>query len=538
LKHNIVILGAFTIGLFSFPSFGQNGVWTNVAAISPRGFGAAATIGGKIYMVGGGTYSCGVNSLLQAYDPATNVWVNLANMPTPRYEFGAAELNGLLYAIAGNPGCGSAASAKRDVEAYNPVSNSWSSKALLPTGSWGASVASANGKIYVIGGFTNYVYCYDSVGNSWSLKTPLPVPSHGFGAVAVVNGIIYVIGGSGPQSSVYAYDPVADSWTVKASMPTARDTCAGAALNGIIYVAGGNSSTGVVATVEAYNPALNTWSTVTPLPSRVYAASAATVNGTLYVMGGLDVNNSTVGNVAAFTPSQSLTNLVVTPANLIIGMGTNQQFTAMGYYTDGSSHVLTNGGPGSLWSSSSPTVAAINTNGLATGLTNGVTTITAASGSVSNSTTLTVVSPPAISVQPTNNTVSPNGSVTLSVSATGGSLSYQWQLNGTNIAGANAASLTITNVSSADIGVYTVIVNNASGSVTSQSITLASVDIKMFAGVIVNGPLGSNYLIQATSNLLNGWTTLTNVALPTQPYIYIDYGSPTNSQQFYRATPQ
>ena len=75
------------------------------------------------------------------------------------------------------------------------------------------------------------------------------------------------------------------------------------------------------------------------------------------------------------------------------------------------------------------------------------------------------------------------------------------------------------------------VVNNAAGSVTSSFATLASVDIKMFAGVIVNGPLGSNYLIQASANLLNGWTTLTNVALPTQPYIYIDYRSPTNSAQ-------
>jgi hypothetical protein len=51
----------------------------------------------------------------------------------------------------------------------------------------------------------------------------------------------------------------------------------------------------------------------------------------------------------------------------------------------------------------------------------------------------------------------------------------------------------------------------------------------------VDGPLGSNYFIQAASNLTGNWTTLTNVALPSQPYIYIDYNSPTNAQQFYRA---
>ena len=173
------------------------------------------------------------------------------------------------------------------------------------------------------------------------------------------------------------------------------------------------------------------------------------------------------------------------------------------------------------------------------GLTNGTTTITATYGSVSGNTTLIVVSQPAITAQPTNNTVSPNGGVTFSVGATGGNLSYQWLFNNTNITGASGASLTITNVSAANIGVYTVIVNNAAGSITSSSVTLASVDIKLFAGVVVNGPLGSNYLIQATANLVSkNWTTLTNVALPTQPYIYIDYNSPANPQQFYRAVPQ
>ena len=547
MKPYLTILAAFTFGLFSVTAFGQSGVWTNVAAISPRGWGAAATVGGKIYMVGGGTYSCGVNSLLQAYDPATNVWLSLSNMPTARYEFGAAELNGLVYAVAGNPGCGSPGTAKREVEAYNPVSNSWSTNALFPVGSWGAGIVSANGKIYSIGGGMNFtnsrdVYCFDPATNGWFRKTSAPA-AYNFGAEAVVSGIVYVIGGSvGTKTAVYAYNPVADSWTTKTSMPTARDQCAGAALNGIIYVAGGYSSTGAVATVEAYNPVADTWSTVAPLPAKVYAASAAVVSGKMYVMGGLDVGNTSVGTVSVFTPSVTvtLTNLVVAPASPVIGVSSNRQFTATVYFSDGSSQTLTNGSGGTslLWSSSSTNVAAITTNGVATGLTNGVTTITAASGSISNNTTLTVVSPPAITIQPTNNTVSPNGGVTLNVAATGGVLSYQWKLNGTNIAGANSASLTITNVSAANIGVYTVTVNNASGSVTSRAATLASVDIKLFAGVVVNGPLGSNYLIQANSNLLSSWTTLTNVALPTQPYVYIDYSSPTNRQQFYRAVPQ
>ena len=247
--------------------------------------------------------------------------------------------------------------------------------------------------------------------------------------------------------------------------------------------------------VEVYDPTADRWTTGSPTLTAHLDVQPVPINGTIYIAAG-DPNFNPITNAEAYTP------------------------------------------PICLWSSSVPAMASISVNGVATGLANGVTIITATSSGVSGNAYLTVVSPPAISVEPTNNTVSPNGSVTLNISATGGDLSYQWQFNGTNIIGATGPSLTITNVSSATIGVYAVIVSNAAGSVTSTSVTLASVDIKLFAGVIVNGPLGSNYIIQATTNLLSNWTTLTNVALPSQPYIYIDYNSPVIPQQFYRAVPQ
>ena len=54
-----------------------------------------------------------------------------------------------------------------------------------------------------------------------------------------------------------------------------------------------------------------------------------------------------------------------------------------------------------------------------------------------------------------------------------GSLSYQWRLNGTNsLPGATNASLTITNVSGANAGSYTVVVSDSLGSVTSAVATL------------------------------------------------------------------
>lgn len=148
------------------------------------------------------------------------------------------------------------------------------------------------------------------------------------------------------------------------------------------------------------------------------------------------------------------------------------------------------------------------------------------------------VAPPSITSEPMNTTASPGGTVTLSVGATGYPLLYQWAFNGTNIAGATGATLTLTQLSAANVGVYTVTVSNGSGAVTSQTISLAIVGLEIFAGVVIDGPIGSEYTVQSTPALgpLN-WTTRTNVTLATQPYFYIDYSSPTNSQQFYRAVP-
>jgi hypothetical protein len=54
-----------------------------------------------------------------------------------------------------------------------------------------------------------------------------------------------------------------------------------------------------------------------------------------------------------------------------------------------------------------------------------------------------------------------------------GTLSYQWRLNGANIAGATAASYTIDAVQTANFGSYDVVVSNAFGSATSAATPLS-----------------------------------------------------------------
>lgn len=86
---------------------------------------------------------------------------------------------------------------------------------------------------------------------------------------------------------------------------------------------------------------------------------------------------------------------------------------------------------------------------------------------------LTPINPPAIAVAPASISVNPGQAGTLTVSATGTApLSYQWRKDGTNLAGATAATLNFASAQAADAGSYTVVVTNAYGTVTSPAATV------------------------------------------------------------------
>lgn len=89
--------------------------------------------------------------------------------------------------------------------------------------------------------------------------------------------------------------------------------------------------------------------------------------------------------------SAALVSIALTPGDSSIAVGTTQQFTATGTYSDSATKDLT---ASVTWSSSNTSVAAISnvtgSKGLATADTAGVTTITATFGGISGSTPLTV----------------------------------------------------------------------------------------------------------------------------------------------------
>jgi uncharacterized protein YjdB len=125
------------------------------------------------------------------------------------------------------------------------------------------------------------------------------------------------------------------------------------------------------------------------------ATAIATVdgNGVVTTVGPGDVTIS--ATYGAFSDSSTLTvvpahlqSITVTPATPKLAVSTQLQFTATGNFDDGSTQPLTS----LTWSSSNPTLMSVDVNGVATGVSAGSAIITATSGSISGTTSVTVTS--------------------------------------------------------------------------------------------------------------------------------------------------
>ncbi len=121
----------------------------------------------------------------------------------------------------------------------------------------------------------------------------------------------------------------------------------------------------------------------------------------------------------------TLASIAVTPTNPAMMIGATQQFTATGTYSDGSTQNLSSQ---VTWTSSKTAVAAINANGLATGVSAGATVISAALSGVTGTDTLTVQAAPLV----VTTTSMPTGTVGVAYSATllatGGTTPYAWSI--------------------------------------------------------------------------------------------------------------
>ena len=172
---------------------------------------ASAVIDGKIYVTGGihNRNQDGYNpSHTLVYDPLDGPggnWTQLADMPgdLARNHAAGCGYNGKFYVFAGRRGPNSSRNAPiKESLVYDPAADTWTQIADIPFPRAGSvNAVELNGEIYVIGGenpgtVEDNSSAYNPVTNSWTTKEPMQVARHGTYPVKIGNAI-HIAGGGG-----------------------------------------------------------------------------------------------------------------------------------------------------------------------------------------------------------------------------------------------------------------------------------------------------------------------------------------------------
>ena len=188
---------------------------------------ALAIDGDDIWIIGGfvGDNGGPATNKVQIYNTTTDTWREGPELPNARSSGAAAVSNGRIHFFGGLVNRNNDAGNHYFVD-LSDLASGWQTAANLPNARNHLSAATVNGIIYAIGGQfrhdinpvdQNFLHAYDFATNSWTSKASLPTNrSHFESSTIVYNNKIIIAGGRNGNSfydTVSQYDPVNDSWS-------------------------------------------------------------------------------------------------------------------------------------------------------------------------------------------------------------------------------------------------------------------------------------------------------------------------------------
>lgn len=219
------------------------GPWRELAALPESTLGlAAATVAGRVYVLGSAEDLTQPRTSVRRYDPAWNAWEDLPPLPAYVRDPQIVGVGDDLLVFGGNGFAGPSRRAHR----FETKSGAWRELAQLPEARSAGGAALLDGVVYLIGG-TNAIgvvarsWAFDPVRELWREIAPLPTPRHHL-AVAAYGGMACAAGGIGPlvKASVAfeCYDPKTNVWRQMPGLPVALTEAAAAAANGGFWLVG------------------------------------------------------------------------------------------------------------------------------------------------------------------------------------------------------------------------------------------------------------------------------------------------------------
>jgi len=235
-------------------------------------------------------------ALVQASHCATSRWSNRAPLPKGLNHIGMLASGGKLYTFGGFARQNRDAVA--DANVYDPTTDRWMPIAQVPAKRGSIAVAELRERIHLVGGRDEHSVgthdVYDPATNRYASAAPLPVARDHMG-LAAFDGKIYAIAGriddfDHNTAYVDVYDPALDRWAPLAPMPSLRSGMAVTVYRERIFSIGGERRGGTFTNNEAYDPRRNAWSTFAPLPEGRHGTGAAVLGGSLYLPAGGPLN--------------------------------------------------------------------------------------------------------------------------------------------------------------------------------------------------------------------------------------------------------
>ena len=274
------------------------GKWVSLPSLDrPRAAAAAAVVGDRIVVTGGQADGRLVDTT-EVFDGRQ--WRAGANIPSPREHLTAASDGRFVYVLGGrelSPDKNSSA-----LERYEPATDRWQRLPDMPTARGGLGAAIADGHLLAVGGETSTnalgeVESYDLASRKWSRAPSMRTPRHGL-AVAAIGRSLYSLGGAprpGHASASATAEELrlvparraASTWRRLPAMPTARQNMGSTVLDGTIWVVGGLQSASTASRrVEGYDPVIDSWKVGPDLPVRLHHEMVVTYKGEIVVIGG------------------------------------------------------------------------------------------------------------------------------------------------------------------------------------------------------------------------------------------------------------
>src|SRR6267378_3509669 len=123
-----------------------------------RNHAIAGVVNGKIYVIGGRVGAAGISAasntnVVEQYDPATDSWGTVrARMPTARSAMASGVHGGRIYVTGGEFQDSQMMATFRSLEAYDPATNNWTILPNMPVGRHGLAGAVVGNRLHMVSG--------------------------------------------------------------------------------------------------------------------------------------------------------------------------------------------------------------------------------------------------------------------------------------------------------------------------------------------------------------------------------------------------